>query len=228
MATTEQTNNDRMTALADPTRSRLLLLLERHELTVGELCAYAGWAGTLGAAAPRSSFTSSTRRIYGTCSMITPSRWFAGGRNLDQFRSRMLSNRQLRYLVDYPNTQECFPEADISGGVSYFLRDQGYDGPCRISSIQNGELLDQPADRLLDEHDTLVRYNTGVDIVRKVWSDPDHVARVSETVSPIQPFSLRTNFRGEDSPDGKTHPVAVWGSQRLLTKWQPKRLRTGA
>ena len=30
---------DRMTALADSTRSRMLLLLEKHELTVGELCA---------------------------------------------------------------------------------------------------------------------------------------------------------------------------------------------
>ena len=29
---------DRLTALADPTRSRLLLLLDRHEMTVGELC----------------------------------------------------------------------------------------------------------------------------------------------------------------------------------------------
>jgi SAM-dependent methyltransferase len=30
---------DHLTALADPTRSRILLLLDRHELTVGELCA---------------------------------------------------------------------------------------------------------------------------------------------------------------------------------------------
>ena len=30
---------DDLTALADATRSRMLLLLERHELTVGELCA---------------------------------------------------------------------------------------------------------------------------------------------------------------------------------------------
>ena len=30
---------DRLSALADPTRSRLLLLLDRHEFTVGELCA---------------------------------------------------------------------------------------------------------------------------------------------------------------------------------------------
>src|SRR3712207_9289573 len=30
---------DHLAALADPTRSRILLLLDRHELTVGELCA---------------------------------------------------------------------------------------------------------------------------------------------------------------------------------------------
>ena len=30
---------DDLTALADSTRSRMLLVLERHELTVGELCA---------------------------------------------------------------------------------------------------------------------------------------------------------------------------------------------
>lgn len=36
---TRTTIFDRLTALADPTRSRILLLLDRHELTVGELCA---------------------------------------------------------------------------------------------------------------------------------------------------------------------------------------------
>ena len=36
---TADTLFDRMSALADPVRSRLLLVLERHELTVSELCA---------------------------------------------------------------------------------------------------------------------------------------------------------------------------------------------
>ena len=30
---------DHLSALSDPTRSRILLLLDRHELTVSELCA---------------------------------------------------------------------------------------------------------------------------------------------------------------------------------------------
>jgi ubiquinone/menaquinone biosynthesis C-methylase UbiE len=36
---TRNTVLDRLSVLADPTRSRILLLLDRHELTVGELCA---------------------------------------------------------------------------------------------------------------------------------------------------------------------------------------------
>src|SRR5688572_11076889 len=35
---TAETLFDRMSALADPIRSRVLLVLERHELTVSELC----------------------------------------------------------------------------------------------------------------------------------------------------------------------------------------------
>ena len=31
--------HDRLATLADPTRGRILLALEQHELTVGELCA---------------------------------------------------------------------------------------------------------------------------------------------------------------------------------------------
>jgi ArsR family transcriptional regulator len=37
-AASQTTVLDRLSVLADPTRSRILLLLDRHELTVGELC----------------------------------------------------------------------------------------------------------------------------------------------------------------------------------------------
>lgn len=52
--------------------------------------------------------------------MVTPSRWFAGGRGLDDFRQEMLNDRRLQVLVDWPKADEVFPGVLIGGGISYF------------------------------------------------------------------------------------------------------------
>lgn len=143
--------------------------------------------------------------------MITPSRWFAGGRGLDDYRARMLGDSRIRELVDFPDCNDCFPGADISGGVSYFLWDREHDGECRITTKLHGKELDEPEVRALDEHDTFVRYNTGADIVRKVWAEGARQDALSEKVSPIQPFSIRTHFKGAESPDELKDPVALRG-----------------
>jgi Eco57I restriction-modification methylase len=143
--------------------------------------------------------------------MITPSRWFAGGRGLDDYRARMLGDKRIRELVDFPDVNDCFPGADISGGVSYFLWDRAHSGDCRILTKLHGKELDAPEARALDEHDIFVRYNTGADIVRKVWGERDGQKAVSSKVSPIQPFSIRTNFKGAAQADGLKEPVALRG-----------------
>lgn len=48
--------------------------------------------------------------------MIIPARWYAGGKGLDEFRKQMLSDRHMRTLVDFPNSQECFSNFNIAGG----------------------------------------------------------------------------------------------------------------
>ena len=70
--------------------------------------------------------------------MITPSRWFAGGKGLDDFRERMINDRRLRALVDNPKVFDCFPGVKIRGGVSYFLWDREHHGDCTLTTRVDG------------------------------------------------------------------------------------------
>ncbi|MFS9605871.1 Eco57I restriction-modification methylase domain-containing protein, partial [Klebsiella pneumoniae] len=54
-------------------------------------------------------------------SLITPYKWFAGGKGLDQFRDYMLNNDSIKVMVDYDNAKELFPNTSIAGGVNYFI-----------------------------------------------------------------------------------------------------------
>nr|WP_243148074.1 Eco57I restriction-modification methylase domain-containing protein [Bittarella massiliensis (ex Durand et al. 2017)] len=46
-------------------------------------------------------------------SMIMPSRWFAGGMGLDQFRNNMMNDSHISKIVDYVNAKDCFPQIGI-------------------------------------------------------------------------------------------------------------------
>jgi hypothetical protein len=70
---------------------------------------------------------------------VTPSRWMTGGKGLGAFREAMLTNNRLRKIVDFPKLYEAFPGVKIRGGISYFLWDRSYQGPCEVQTIWDGE-----------------------------------------------------------------------------------------
>ncbi len=150
--------------------------------------------------------------------MITPSRWFSGGKGLDEFRARMLKESRLRNLVDYPKLYDGFPGVKIRGGVSYFLWDRDYSGPCTVQTMWDGVPLGPAVARRLDTYDVLVRRNEAVSILDKVLAyrvkgSPE--AKLSDRVSSGKPFGMRTFFHGKDSPKGLKQPVKLHGSQKI-------------
>lgn len=150
--------------------------------------------------------------------MITPSRWFMGGKGLDAYRREMLADRRIRTLVDYPKLYDGFPGVKIRGGVSYFLWDRDYSGPCSIQTMWDGEPLGPAVERRLDAYDVLVRRNEAVSILDKIVAyrgDGEPEATVDLRVSTMKPFGLRTYFHGASSPEGMTTPVKLFGSQKV-------------
>lgn len=126
--------------------------------------------------------------------MITPSRWFSGGRGLDEFRNTMLHDHRIRKLVDYENYKDVFPSlGGLAGGASYFLWDRDHEGSCEITN-RSSEHDDIQETRDLDEYKVFIRSNQAIHIVRKVLAK--HSGKfMSETVSPSKPFGLRTFYK---------------------------------
>ncbi|MFQ9977101.1 Eco57I restriction-modification methylase domain-containing protein [Clostridium cadaveris] len=126
-------------------------------------------------------------------SMVTPSRWFNGGKGLDSFREEMLGDGNLVKIVDFQNAKDCFPSTSIGGGVNYFLwnRESTLDG-CEITNVTMGRSSTDI--RKLNEFPVFVRYNDSVRIIREVLKHKEPF--VSETFSSRNPFGLATNIRG--------------------------------
>ena len=57
-----------------------------------------------------------------TC-FITPTRWFAGGKGLDEFRNQMLNDKTIKELHDFLTPEDVFPNTNNRGGVCYFIND---------------------------------------------------------------------------------------------------------
>jgi site-specific DNA-methyltransferase (adenine-specific) len=146
--------------------------------------------------------------------MVTPSRWFAGGRGLDEYRSEMLSDTRLRALVDFPDASDAFPGTQIKGGVSYFVWDRSWDEGCEVTTMEEGHPTSNPMRRPLSAYDVLVRRNEAVPILEKVLkrNAEDGFGSLNTKVSAIQPFSIRTNFRGFDTTTGLKNPVRLIGN----------------
>lgn len=144
---------------------------------------------------------------------VTPSRWMAGGKGLDNYRAQMLADKRLRSIVDYPKLYEGFPGVKIRGGISYFLWDRLHNGPCTVQTVWDGEPTGPAVARHLDTYDILVRRNEAVPILEKVRAKGE--STLTGRVSSQKPFGLRTFFHGKADSNQLNNPVKLFGSQKI-------------
>ena len=139
-------------------------------------------------------------------SMIFPSRWFNGGRGLDDFRARMLNDTRIRKIRDFIDAKDAFPTADIAGGVNYILWDKKYNGLCNYGYIHSGNLSIK--ERKLNEFAVFVRRNEALNIIDKIKKLEE--ATIKDFVSPQTPFGFVTTYRG--SSEKNEDSIALYTS----------------
>ena len=175
-------------------------------------------------------------------SMVIPARWFAGGKQLDEFRKSMLADDRLRSVDDYLSAADVFPGVGLKGGVCFFLWDRENRGPCRVTTHFKDAPLSTATRQLLEEGlDVFIRFNEGLSILKKVaavesgqtksLSLPDN-KRFDRLVSSLRPFGLRTFFQGKPTEShgdvlvyqngGKGYIARskVSTGARLIDKWK--------
>ena len=159
-------------------------------------------------------------------SMIIPAKWYTGGRgSLDTFRANFLSDKRVQRIYDYVESKDCFSNVDIAGGVCYFLWNQNYCGLCEVHSLfRNSESVEN---RILNEFDIFIRFNTARDIVKKIQSKGESTFDL--LVSSQKPFGLRTYVTPTPVGDiqlrysGGTGPfksVDVTANKQWINKWK--------
>ena len=128
--------------------------------------------------------------------MITPSRWFIGGKGLDSFREKMLSSKNFRELVHFPKASEVFESQEITGGVSYFLWDSQYLGECKITVKENNQVVSSSVRNLDSFGKYLIIRDEEVSIINKVKENSSTF--MNEIVSSRNPFGINNSFVLED------------------------------
>lgn len=143
--------------------------------------------------------------------MIVPSRWFAGGKGLDEFREEMISDKRIRHLEDYLNANDCFGNGvEIKGGVCYFLWTRDSEGPCKVVTHLKENVL-SVGERYMKhsaEDDIFVRRNEAIPFLNKIEALKEPT--FDTIVSSRKPFGFPTNI--------STHKNRQPGDVKILVR----------
>ncbi|MCB1859639.1 MAG: Eco57I restriction-modification methylase domain-containing protein [Gammaproteobacteria bacterium] len=174
-------------------------------------------------------------------SLVIPSRWFSGGKGLDEFREAMLADDRLRSIDDYLSAADVFPGVGLKGGICYFLWERDNPGQCRVTTHFKDWPVSTTTRPLLEKGaDIFIRFNQGISILKKVMAvegsatsvELPESKRFNLLVSSRKPFGLETKFKGkttkragdvlvyQNGGTGYTSKKSIAIGTELIDKWK--------
>lgn len=155
--------------------------------------------------------------------LIIPTRWYAGGKGLDQFREHMLANMHISQLHDFINPETVFPGTNNRGGVCYFLIDKSIcnqtERQTRIITHTKGKndiISIRPLNSI--SLGIFIRDSIGVEIAEKLIRNKAF-SPLSNEISSRKPFGydgkiIKSNqFHKE--PSKMQEPILCYGKAQL-------------
>lgn len=129
--------------------------------------------------------------------LIIPTRWYAGGKGLDEFRAEMLDDNNIQQLDDFFHPEEVFPNTNNRGGICYFLRNSSYDNEDNfvkvVSHYDENNIQSVHRKMRTRNLDIFIRDQKSIDILDKVLPDA-MVVTMEEYISPRKPFGIESNI----------------------------------
>ncbi len=156
-------------------------------------------------------------------SMIIPTRWYAGGRGLDDFRNQMLDDKHISELHDFTKTEVLFQNINVRGGICYFLWDKSYDNSKSLTEVftYNGDLNPISKKRSIktEGSDIFIRHSVGVSIIDKIRKNSDFKS-LANHISAAKAFGFRTYFINDPgfrkNPKTLSNPVKCYGRKKKV------------
>lgn len=149
-------------------------------------------------------------------SLITPTRWFSGGKGLDEFREHMLNDAHIKVLHDYTHPEDVFPDTNNRGGICYFFRDLEYDNVANLVNVvtHGDKTIDSTMRTLkIQDLDIFVRDSNAIRILQKV--NRDGAVNLDNYISAAKAFGFRTFFikdaRFRSSSADLDNPIKCYG-----------------
>ncbi|WP_096551841.1 Eco57I restriction-modification methylase domain-containing protein [Ureibacillus thermosphaericus] len=156
-------------------------------------------------------------------SFIMPSRWYVGGKGLDDFRDEMMNDIHIRELHDWLTPEDIFPNTNIRGGVCYFLWDKNFDNSqsrTRVVTHENNLIIDDVVRPMrIKDSDIFIRDAKAPTILDKVFAE-DNIDTLLNHISPLRPFGFRGYFTKDEkfrpTSSGLSDPIICYGKGKVV------------